>query len=461
MEERYHKIINHIENLCCRLLLLLGAFIYLGLVYYSARYTEDLLEGTEIPMTVVDRPYMNLLFFGGVTALCFVVTSLLAYRVHLGEKGKKFIIAGAAVLVLLCSLFWITVCCVKAKADGGQLCYVARLVMEGRFGTMVPPGYMSYNPHQFSLLLVIQTLFALFGVGNYQAFQYMNALCMPLLFYAGYKLMELMEAGWEARVYYIVLFFTNMPLFLYIAYVYGETISITFTMVLMWQVLRFCKTRKKSSILWGTLAIMFACIMRMNSLIVLIAAGIVLLFYTLRKFRFAAAIWFVLMLVCVFASDAAIRAYYEHVSGNEVLDGIPYISYVRMGLQDGERGPGWFDQSNYDALLLHDYDTKLTAKDEKYAVKARLGQLWADKLQGIDFFRRKILSQWNSPAYHGFYETAAFKCEKEELPWLVKQIYFEKKEMFKIFMDRYQFLLYSNAAIAVVAALFQKRSEVK
>lgn len=447
------------ERVCDKLLLILGALILCGLVYYSLRYTEDLWDGTEIPMTVKDNPIWNLLIFAGAVLLCQVIKRKLSGRLHLSGKTSRFFPWIVSAIVLALSLLWVAICHVKAKADGGQLCYIAGLVMEGRFGTMIPPGYMSYNPHQFSLLFVIQLLFKLFGVGNYQAFQYMNALCMPLLFYAGYRIMELSDIREETRVYYVLLFLTNIPVFLYIAYVYGEITSITFTMVLMWQVLRFCKERKKISILWGTLAIVFACIMRMNSLIVLIAAAIVLVVYGVREARPSAIGWIALMLFCIFVSDAAIKNYYENISGNKVLDGIPHISYVRMGLEDGERGPGWYDQSNYEAMIRHDYDTELTAQDEKQEVKARLRQFWEDKTYGIDFFRRKILSQWNSPTYHGFYETAAFNCKKEELPWLIRQIYFDKIEMLKSFVNRYQFVLYLSTAVAVIAALLKRKEE--
>ncbi|MCM1113010.1 MAG: hypothetical protein NC399_07120 [Muribaculum sp.] len=433
-----------------------------GLTYYSIRYTEDLKPNSEIPVTVVDSVFGNLvllLIFAAVLFLIYRLGVRAAARGWLAPERMRRAVAAAAVLVAAVSIGWVALCHVEPRADGESLCYVAKLMLEGRYGTMTPPGYMSYNPHQFSLLLVIQTLFRLFGADNYQAFQYMNALCMPLLFYSGYKLLWLACGRWEACFYYLLLFLGCMPLFLYVPYVYGEITSVTFTMVLMWQVARYCKGGGKASVLWGTLAAAAACVMRMNSLIVLVAAGIVLFVYALRAAKPQAVVWLLVTVVSVFVVDGCIRSYYERESGREVLDGIPYISYVLMGLQDGPRGPGWYDGRNYNELIEHDYDTEQTAFDNKEDVKARLLEFWNDKAYGVDFFRRKILSQWNSPTYHSLYETRQFDCEAKELPGIVHQIYYEGEDAVKDYMNRYQFLLYFLTAFYAASALAHRKRE--
>ncbi|MCM1551344.1 MAG: hypothetical protein NC092_01475 [Butyrivibrio sp.] len=413
-------------------------------------------------MTVVDSVLGNLLIFMIFVAVLFLIYRLgvrAAAKGWLAPEKMRIVVIAAAILVAAVSIGWVALCHVRPGADGRALCYVAGLIMEGRYSTMTPPGYMSYNPHQYSLLLVIQILFRLFGTDNYQAFQYMNALCMPLLFYSGYKLLWLICHKREACFYYILIFLGCMPLFIYIPYVYGEITSITFTMVLMWQVVSYCKGGGKASIFCGTLAAVAACVMRMNSLIVLVAAGIVLIVYALREAKPQAVVWLIVIFVSVFAVDGCIRIYYEKISGREVLDGIPYISYVLMGLKDGSRGPGWYDESNYNELLEHNYDTEWTALDNRADVKARLREFWEDKAYGIDFFLRKILSQWNSPAYHSLFETRRFDCEVEELPNIVRWIYYEGEDSVKDYMNRYQFLLYFMTAFYVASALVHRKRE--
>ncbi len=459
MTYKIQKVGEKIESISCKFLLLF-AFLFLGcLSYYSMFYTQILQSDSEIPLTVRDNMLPHLLLFLGCTLIFFLLRTLLLkkFTADMTRIGKILIAAVTAIITVL-SLVWVAVCHVTPRADGASVCLVAQIILEeGDYGLMNPPAYMAYNPHQYSLLAIIQLLFHLFGINNYQAFQYMNALCIPLLFYSGYKILMLIYAKWEPVLYYIALFISCLPLFLYIPYVYGEITSTAFTVVLMWQAIRYCKTGKKSSFIWGTLAIVFACIMRMNSLIVLIAVGIMLLIYAIRSAKWQPLVWLVVMVIAVFATDVSIRAYYEKVSNQEIHDGIPYISYVLMGLEDSEEGPGWFNGTNYKQLMLYNYDTELTAANSTAAVKERLNEFWNNKPYALDFFRRKILSQWNSPDYHSLHETRSFDCETDELPGIVRSIYYDNTSGVFQFMNQYQFLLYIFAAIMTVLSLFESQ----
>lgn len=317
------------------------------------------------------------------------------------------------------SFFGVTVCHVIPRADGKTICEIAVEFLIEDFGKLVPPGYLACWPYQLSLLAVVHLLFRLFGAGNYQAFQYMNVLC------------------------------------------YGEIPSITFTMVLMWQLVRYCKTGKKTCWIFGTLALVFACMMRMNSLIVLVAVGIVLVVFAIRAARPQAVVWLVIMLIAVFSAREGINIYYEKTSGIQIWKGAPYISFVRAGLHDTDAGPGWYDGSSYIGYTNHEYDTEKTYIDHKKDVMMHLQRLWEDKPYGIDFLKRKILTQWNSPDYHSIYETRAFDCAPNELPKFVRLLYYDREDIVRRFMNRYQFILYFCTAFMTIASFICKKKDRK
>ncbi len=74
--------------------------------------------------------------------------------------------------------------------------------------------------------------------------------------------------------------------------------------------------------------------MRNNSLIVLIAVGIVLVIHSLKEADPKGLMWFIAMILLVFGSHQMVNTYYEKISGLEVSEGMPYISWIRMGLQE-------------------------------------------------------------------------------------------------------------------------------
>lgn len=462
MTEKIKNVGRKLEETADRILLFLCIPVFCGFAYYSARYT--VIETDGIPATAPDSVLRNLIVLTAVTAFAFLLYEasrkerLQPLRKRL-RAWRPYLVAAAAALVYLISVIWVLECHIIPGGDGEALCYAAHRMITGNFVDMKEMGYMTFFPHQYSLLSVIHGIFSLFGVWKYQVFQHINALCMPLLFYSGYKILQMLCDSMEAVIYYILFFLGCLPLFFYVPLVYGEIISFTFTAVLMWQTARYCKTGSKSCFLWGTAAIVIACMVRKNSLIVLIAVGIVLFIHSVREAKIRGLIWLLVMFLTVSGTDRLIHAYYERISGIEISEGIPYVSWIRMGMQDAWTGPGWFDNSSVEAFTEHGFDTEETARAEKKLLGQILKDMWGDKAFGIDFFRRKILSQWNSPVYYYEYETKRFDCDPGVLPALPRYLYFEGRSKVQNFMNRYQFVLYFYAALSAVILFADRKKE--
>lgn len=451
MAEKWKMTVGKLEKVSEGLLLVFCICIFCTLAYYSANYTM-----TESTVDTRDSIGMNMLVLAAVTAAVLLLHGILrsGYLRFVRKRilaWKPYIVGLVSVYVYIISLIWVSYSHVAPGGDGAPLCSVAHRMITGNFIDMKSTGYMVIFPHQFGLLSVIHLLFNLFGAGNYGVFQHLNAFCMPLLFYSGYKLLQLVCKEAEIVIYYVFFYLGCLPLFLYVPFVYGEIMSITFTMVLMWQVVRYCKSGKKSCFLWGTAAIVLACIVRKNSLIVLVAAGIVLIIHSIRNLKPWGAVWTLAMILAVSGSEQLIYAHYENISGIEVAGGVPYISWIRMGLQDTWAGPGWFDNSSVEEFKKDGYNTEQTKLAEREHLREILKDMWRDKVGSIDFFRRKILSQWNSPEYSSINETKQFDCEPEALPDFVKRIYYDDTPSYQRYMNRYQFVLYFYGAVSAVA----------
>lgn len=443
-----------LERLGIYIVLGISLLLGTGLSYYSVFYTEVCEGDLGVSRTHTDSAIKNVFIFAAVLLALWGFHRLLQReRRHggrLAERLEKGLLIFSMVYAVAAGGIWVALSHVAPDADARSVCVVAECVLRGDF-PMQPPAYMGYNPHQYGIVFVLHILFALFGSGNYAAWQYMNVLLFPLLIFAGYRIVRLVFEQREVSILYLLLVLGYLPLYFYLPYVYGDFASAACGMTVMWQTISFCKNRKYYSVFWGVLAAVFGCLVRRNTIIVVIAAVLVLLVCSLRRSDWRLLVMAAIMPVCIWGADSGVKLYYEHLSGQHISEGIPFVCYVMMGLEDEEEGPGWFNGSNYMAYARNDYDYYAAEHYGREQIRLRLAELWNNKSCAVDFFRRKVLTQWNMPDCYSLHETMHFDCEEAELPRAVRRIYYgEWKDSLLEFMNDFQFVLYVGFLLAVI-----------
>ena len=454
MKQNVIKIAEHFERFSEKVVLILGIIIYFALSYYSMRYTEMFIEGTEVMETLVDSVLWNILALIG----CLGAFGLLQFVVSRMPKEKQHRIAMVVriisfVYVLVVGTIWIT-----PSADAGVLRHVSALVYNGEYGTMIPPGYMSYCPHQYGLVFLLEILYAIFGEWNYVAFQYINVLLVVLAMYAAHKIIDMLFENDVISIYFALLSATCVPMLLYMAYVYGDAPSTSLCMVVMWNAIKYCKTGSKWAIPGMIVPALFAGMVRMNSLIVMIAVSIVLIFLAMKKWKPQVLLIIVAIFALILGASNGIPKIYGARSGNEVLGGIPLVSFIVMGLQDAPEGPGWHSGFDFEQYAEHGFDHDAAEATHKELLKVQLKDMWANKGKSLDFFRRKILTQWNAPDYNSYYSVENFTCEEQELPESIQNLFFGGlRDFLDGFMNRYQFVMYVSVLFFLIVSLWQKQ----
>jgi len=442
----------------------IGLVVGAALTYYSAFYTEICLLDEDVGHTAVDSGWRNLLAFVLFLGLSWIVRFWVRSKQEQAEKLEKVFLIAALLIGFTAGTVWTVMAHIKPIADSGNVCTVAEYMLRGEF-PMQLPTYMGYNPQQYGMVFVLQCMFACFGSGNYFVWQIMNVLLFPLMIYAGYRIVKLMTRDTGIALYYLILILSFLPFYYYLPYVYGDFPSAACGMVVMWQIMEFCRNRKNHSAVIAVLFALFGYVIRKNTIIVIIASCLVLIVCALRnaqdRIRMLAAA--LIMVLAAWGGNQAIYLYYEHISGQEISPGIPASCYIMMGLEDKpDKGPGWFNGDNYMALVRVDYDCEAADEYGKEQIRLRLKEFWNDKRYAVDFFRRKITSQWNMPDCFALHETEHFTVDESELPAVVRETYFgDLRNRLENYMNRYQFILYAGFAIAMGIMLFRPKKEME
>ena len=329
-------------------LLLFGALTGFSLfftVYFSTSYEEIPYEmGDIVPMVLA------------VCAFGLFCMERIAGWVLKGDKGEKRIriLLGLVLLYTLCfCVLWVKGAGCIPVGDQASVCAAAEGFRNGDFSMLTRDSYEKYlfiHPHQLGLTALIELIFACFGNGNFQAFEYFNCLGAVLCVYAGYGITGLLAKDKRGSVYYLLLAACCFPLFFYVTFVYGEIPSITYSLLAVWMFLEYQKREKLWCLAACSIACALACLIRNNSLILLIAFVSIWVITGFGKKRWRSFAAAVLLMAVFLLSRFGLRALYEERSGVSLNEGAPMVLYVAMGMQKGEGAPGW---SN--GYILHAY----------------------------------------------------------------------------------------------------------
>ena len=155
------------------------------------------------------------------------------------------------------------------------------------------------------------------------------------------------------------------------------------------------------------------------------------------------------MTLFVLLSKWGLHRYYEERVGFELNEGAPMLLYVAMGMQEGDRAPGW---SN--GYILHIYGGESEFDGEKSTelavadIRDSMQKFVEDPGYMGWFYLKKFTSQWNDPSYQSFVMT---HINEEARSGVVNSMYDGKLQwLMTWFMNQYQSLIFVGVFLCVI-----------
>ena len=443
-KERAARTLYVLGNMVVRIV---GGVIFLCLARYSFRYTEYMLPGgREFSVDVLDSRVRNIL---GLVAAAGIMTVLVFVERYV-DRHLQYIICRCS---LAATLSWIAVAGIwwigsSAHVPVGDPAFIyggASYFIEGDYSLLSTGGYHSMHPHQLGLTALCELLFKVVGAYNYRAFEMMNLIFALGSVYLGYRILSEMTRSTAAIVGYNILMFGCLPLILYTPWVYGDVPSIFFALLAEWMLLRYLAEKKKRHLAILVSALVFAMLVRKNSMILLVAVGLTVLLHALLHRDRRILLAFLLAVVLSYGSYESVYKIYEIRSGYEQSGGIPIIAWVTMGMMENYGAYGWYN--NYPKEIFYgeaEGDRAAVAAIAKRDLMERLRTFRNDWKYAFTFFKGKVLSQWNEPLYQALYFNAESpEAEGGPAPGsLAAKLYDEYYLKVLSLCDRWQFIMY-------------------
>lgn len=308
------------------------------------------------------------------------------------------------------------------STEAGAVYNLAVQFLNGNYAAIAPiDSYLAIYPQQYGIILIMEIMMRILGTTNGLIFQLMNITLVILFTLAGYGITWEICPDINAISVYTLLQITFFPICFYTATVYGDLPATCLTVIAVYLLVRVFKGAKYQ-VVWrslASLAIVFSCIFKKNALICLIGIVLVSLVILMKKFEVSKFLWLLLTIILAVMANPLIQKTYELRAGQESGEGIPMITYISMGMQDGLEAPGSWNGYHTDLFLRNNYNSDETSRQAMCDIKDRLLLFKEKPLYMFELYSKKTSFQWTDGSFDGTEWGLGSAFGEGKSPWIV------------------------------------------
>lgn len=426
--------------------------ICLGLTLLNARYNcymGDVWSSFhEITIFEKDNVAVNILALLVFFAL-FVLLTKLSSKIKISERVLNVIHYVLLTVIGILGVIWVMSAKVTPKEDQLFIQQSLEAFLNGDRTPFLKGGYIFIYPHQTGFMWFSLVVSKLFGLYNYTAFQLINVIGL-ILFYEGItKLFEAMGVGKKIGIMVLVTGILFYPLILYTTFVYGNILGLAFATLSIERAYHIDKNKPVINMILSALLMGLAVMCKKNYIIFAIGLIIWLFVKTCDEKKKNNPIAMILVCIGVCIGMKAPLMLTEKMMDCKLDSGIPSISFVAMGLQEGERAPGWYNEYTKDVAYVCDYDGKAEAKMAGENVKESINKFAASPSYAAGFFLNKTTSQWCNPTFQSVWVNQFVGDAEKQPEWLQKFISFDNALVHVRYLSILTFIIFFGAMIFI------------
>ncbi len=264
--------------------------------------------------------------------------------------------------------------------------------------------YMQAYPQQISLAFVFSIIFHIMRFDLIYLLRIFNVICIVLIVIALYKITKRLSKDYKVnKVLMLILILTFISIPMLSTFVYGDIPSLAFCLLAVYFMMKYTETKVIGYPILATIFTMIAYMMRMNSLIFIIATVIYLiltLFKNCTKKKWKENlinVWVVVLYVVIsILPTSLIQGYYSNKYDLDESKQYPTISYILMAMEEGPRGNGWYSEEIAESAIK---DPEMARKEYPQRIKDRLEYFVSNPGYTFKFYLDKITSMWTENTY--------------------------------------------------------------
>lgn len=445
------------ERFCITVVWIIFAVILAFLTVLSSLVTCSVYGGKEVVTYGADQPLLHV--------LCLL--AVLAAGVFLKRKGIRLwkaledpVIFNRILLLALglCGI-WILLTCFLPGSDQRMVYESAQALYDGNYTPWAPwgfrygasegiTGYAYTYPSQNGLILYFAAVYFVFRGLTPYVLQVMNIVFLLAGMIYLYRLFkDIFRVGVMRETCLMLIGY--LPFTFYITFIYGTIPGFFLASMALYYEYRFYKTGKWKTFLAAAVSICAAIFLKPNYLIVLAAMTIYLLTWAVFRQKAELLVAAALLLLIHAGSGRALNLCVKLITGEPVSTGAPMLAWAEMGLQEGNRAPGWYNSYNIRIFFENELDPERTLLAVKEDLRDTLQGFSEDPKGARKFFMMKLASIWAEPTFQSLW-IQEIKGDSWLLPGMTESLFNESgilNRVYVTFSNLIQSLVYGGALL--------------
>lgn len=390
---------------------------------------------------------------------------------HLNIRLLKILLV---VYVLVLGVIWVSrVQCIPG-ADSASVFYSASGAAQGDYTQFrsndqmyfhtyyQDNAYYKFYPFQLGFVFLCEGIYRLFGAQTAMPLEYINVVCLALSYLGIVQITgELFKRRAMEFVSIILLALCVQPI-LFTPFPYGNIMGMCCAVWASYFLIRYLRGARWLVLIPSGVLLVIGILAKYNNMIYLVAFGVILVLHAIKEKKWQGIAFLLVLCICAVGSSKLIILSYENRAGEKYGPGVSQTQYLDIGLQDGGMAPGWYTSIGMRTFMESGFDPAVANERSREDISQRLEKMTSNPDYAIEFFSKKILSQWNEPTFESIWVSKVKGHYNGDPTGFVNDIYNGGAGKFvESYTSIYMSALYLLFAGGVLALMMKKRASLE
>lgn len=397
--------------------------LYIGIIFLAIVIILNLIFTANLDVsehiTINKNSIIYILGLILTITLIYIITKIINkyfYKeedIESNKKIRRIVLTIFLSIYTIFNIIWLLTKMPAVVGDQIHVCNLAQTFYSGNLEQFLPnmtyagiplSEYMQLYHQQIPLAFVYSIYFRMMHCDIIFILRSLNFIGNLLIIIALYKITNQLSKEHKTNktlLFILILTFITLPMLS--TFIYGDIPSLALCLFAVYFMMKYTETKKIKYPLFSSLCTMVAYMMRMNSLIFVIATVIYLILNIFKEFK--QTIWkeklinIIIIIAYILISlipSALVKNYWLDKYNMDKNKSYPNISYILMAMEESYRGNGWYNESIGEPAL-RDPENAKTEYVER--ISKRLTYFKENIGYAFKFYIDKIASMWTENTY--------------------------------------------------------------